>query len=96
MAILSFADDRTETLFAGGAPKRMAASLVDAAHRRLLLLAAADTVQALRAPKSNRLHKLGGNLAGRWAISVDPQWRLTFVWDEGAAGPSDVLLTDYH
>lgn len=37
-----------------------------------------------------RLHPLKGKLAGHWAVSVDANWRLTFVF-EG----EDVVLVDY-
>lgn len=37
-----------------------------------------------------RLHKLSGNLAGHWAVTVNGNWRLTFSF-EGA----DAILVDY-
>jgi proteic killer suppression protein len=37
-----------------------------------------------------RLHPLKGRLAGHWAIWVDENWRLTFVFQDG-----DVVLVDY-
>ena len=39
-------------------------------------------------------HALTGNLAGRYAVSVSRNWRITFGWvDDGA---TDIDLEDYH
>jgi proteic killer suppression protein len=37
-----------------------------------------------------RLHPLKGGLAGHWAVWVDENWRLTFVFEAGNA-----ILVDY-
>ena len=37
-----------------------------------------------------RLHVLKGDLAGHWAVWVDENWRLTFMFDK-----DDVVLVDY-
>ena len=58
-----------------------------------MLNATAD-INDLRAPPSNHLEKLGGDLAGLWSIRVNDQWRIVFQWNEGSA--FDVRLTDYH
>jgi proteic killer suppression protein len=41
-----------------------------------------------------RFHPLAGNLKGRFAVSVSPNWRITFAWDGEDA--IDVDLEDYH
>ena len=41
-----------------------------------------------------RFHALTGNLRGRFAITVSPNWRITFAWDGDDA--IDVDLEDYH
>ena len=41
-----------------------------------------------------RPHRLAGNLAGYWAVSVSPNWRIVFRLDDGDV--YDVDLTDYH
>jgi proteic killer suppression protein len=49
--------------------------------------------EALNAPGLG-FHRLKGNRADTYAVSVSGNWRLTFKWDgEGAA---DVNLEDYH
>jgi proteic killer suppression protein len=41
-----------------------------------------------------RLHPLGGNRRGEWAVSVTGNWRLVFMFDnEDVVG---VNLEDYH
>ncbi|WP_366938030.1 type II toxin-antitoxin system RelE/ParE family toxin [Limnohabitans sp.] len=37
-----------------------------------------------------RLHPLSGGLAGRWAVMVSGNWRLTFRIEDG-----DAILVDY-
>jgi proteic killer suppression protein len=65
-----------------------------AATRRLQRLDAATSVEDLRVPPSHRLHRLDADRAGQWSISVNDQFRITFVW--GAAGPEEVWFGDYH
>jgi toxin HigB-1 len=55
---------------------------------------AAMKPEDLRIPPSNRLHRLKGDLAGFWSVSVNDQWRVIFRWVAG--GAADVQVTDYH
>ena len=41
-----------------------------------------------------RPHRLTGNLAGYWPVSVSPNWRIIFRLDDGDV--YDVDLADYH
>jgi len=41
-----------------------------------------------------RLHALSGDRAGRFAVTVSRNWRITFAWDGEDA--VDVDLEDYH
>ena len=41
-----------------------------------------------------RLHRLKGDLAGYWSVSVSGNWRITFRFERGHA--SEVDLVDYH
>lgn len=41
-----------------------------------------------------RFHALKGDMAGRFALNVSGNWRLTFGWDDGDA--IDLDLEDYH
>jgi proteic killer suppression protein len=97
--ILSFADDATADLWNGinsARARRIPADIRTRVLDRLTALDVAAIVNDLRVPPSNRLEQLGGDLAGLWSIRVNKQWRITFRWDDGAAGPSEVWLRDYH
>lgn len=59
------------------------------------MLNAAAHINDLRAPPSNRLEKLAGDLAGFWSIRVNEQWRVVFRWSAQAEA-TDVRLVDYH
>lgn len=66
-------------------------------RRALLKLAQLDKVESveeLRVPPGNMLHKLGGDREGQWAISINDQYRVCFRFEEGDA--YDVEATDYH
>ena len=95
MAIQSWKSDQARLIFEGKSPgKGFPADLVSATRRRLQRLDAAIKVEDLRTPPSHRLHKLDGDRAGQWSISVNDQFRIAFVW--GPAGPEDVWFGDYH
>jgi proteic killer suppression protein len=64
------------------------------AHRKLLLLDAAEVLQDLRIPPGNRLERLSGKRAGQYSVRINDQWRIRFRWDRGHA--DDVEITDYH
>lgn len=61
--------------------------------RQLTALAAALAPEDLNLP-GWRFHALKGDKAGRYAISVSGNWRLTFGWD--GADATDVDLEDYN
>lgn len=48
----------------------------------------------LRVPPGNRLEALNGNRRGQHSIRINDQWRICFVWSEGAV--NDVSIIDYH
>ena len=41
-------------------------------------------------------HLLGGDRAGTYSLSVTPNWRITFQYDEQADELFDVDYEDYH
>ncbi len=45
-------------------------------------------------PPSNRLHSLEGDRKGQYSISINDQWRICFVFQDGDA--YDVEICDYH
>lgn len=62
--------------------------------RKLDMLDAAERLQDLRMPPNNRLEALTGDRAGQNSIRINDQWRVCFVWKDGAA--EDVEIVDYH
>jgi proteic killer suppression protein len=88
--IRSFKNREAEELLKDGATRGISADVAKAATRRLQQLDQAATVDSLREPPGNRLHKVGE----AWAIRVNRQYRITFTW--GADGPEEVWFGDYH
>ena len=69
----------------------------DAARIRKMLayIDAAGSFDELAVPPSFGLHELVGDKAGRWAMTVTKNWRLTFIKiDETTI--ADLDLEDYH
>jgi len=92
--IISFADSATEKVWNREGVKQFGADLQRLAHRRLLILDAADYLMDLRRPPGNRLEALIGDRQGQYNIRVNDQRRICFTWTP--AGPTDVELVDYH
>ncbi|WP_421788416.1 type II toxin-antitoxin system RelE/ParE family toxin [Hyphobacterium sp.] len=61
--------------------------------RKLDMLNAAHRLDDLVAPPGNRLEALSGDRAGQHSIRINDQWRICFVWRNGAHG---VQIVDYH
>jgi proteic killer suppression protein len=96
MAIQSFADREVETFFIEGLPPKRAgwSGIAKVVKRKLDMLDYAHRLDDLRPPPGNRLEALKGNLAERYSIRINDQWRVIFRWDD--AGPTDVDVVDYH
>jgi len=92
--IKTFADKRTQEIYAAGKAKRFAADLAKRARRRLEYVDYASSIEDLRGPESNRLHALGGDRQGQFSISIDDRWRICFRFKDGDA--YDVEVCDYH
>ena len=92
--IKAFADKRTEQIFNGIRVKKFDAALQKKALRRLRYIDAAESIEDLRIPPSNKLEKKDDDLKDFYAIWVNTQWRIIFKWDDGEA--DDVQLVDYH
>jgi toxin HigB-1 len=75
-------------------PKGFPANLAKVARRKLIMVDAAAFLEALNAPPGNRLEALKGDLAGKYSIRINDQWRVVFRWTD--AGPEDVEIIDYH
>lgn len=92
--IHSFADREAELIWSGRRSRKLPNEIQSRARVTLLMLEAADSLEDLRSPPSNRLHELKRDRAGQHSISINKQWRVCFVWKGGRA--YDVEITDYH
>ena len=96
MAIQSFSDKNTEEFFISGHIRKGTgwSNLSHIAKRKLDMVHYAAQLDDLRAPPGNKLEALKGDLQGFYSIRINEQWRVAFKWSE--AGPTDVMITDYH
>jgi proteic killer suppression protein len=92
--ILGFADVDTERFFKEGVCAARWRSMSRVAARKLDMLDAAPSLDALRSPPGNRLEALKADRAGQFSIRINDRWRVCFVWTEG--GPDRVEIIDYH
>ena len=92
--IRSFRDRETEKVFDRERSRKLPSDLHRRAHRKLLLLDAAESVEDLRVPPGNRLERISGDRARQHSIRINERWRICFEWSRGDA--SEVEITDYH
>ena len=90
--IRSFADRETEKVFLRQRSRKLPPDVQRRAHRKLLLIDAAEALQDLKVPPGNRLERLSRDRAGQHSI-LD-QWRICFRWVRGDA--HDLEIAAYH
>jgi proteic killer suppression protein len=91
--IRSFRCKETEKLF-HREQNRKFGNIGTVARRKLRMLDDAESLEDMAAVPGNRLEALGGNRKGQHSIRINDQWRLCFIWREGAA--ESVEIVDYH
>ena len=96
LMIRSFASKETERLFQRKFSQKLPHDIQRRARVKLEILDAAESLEDLRIPPSNRLEKLSGDRKDQHSIRINNQWRLCFVWHEGNAYNVEVEITDYH
>ena len=92
--IRSWANSRTRRFYEVGKISKFRSLDSDAADELLAMLDAAEALKDLSLLKSVGLHKLSGNRAGQWAMTINGPWRICFRFKDGDA--YDVEITDYH
>ena len=92
--IRSFRDRMTEAVFQGQCPKGFPTDVFPVARRKLGMLDAALTLDALRVPPANRLEALKKDRKGQHSIRINDQRRVCFRWTN--LGPEAVEIVDYH
>ena len=92
--IQSWANSRSRRFYEEGKSSKFRGLDVDSADELLAALDAATSLKDLSPLKSLGLHKLTGNRAGQWAITVNGPWRICFQFKNGNA--YNVEIIDYH
>lgn len=90
--IKSFRCRDTEGLFETGRSRRFA-NIRRVALRKLDMIEAAAGLDDLKVPPGNRLEALKGDRKGQHSIRINDQWRICFLWNDGA---ENVEIVDYH
>lgn len=93
--IVSYRDKNTKD-FADGTWVKAFSGFERSARRKLDRLEAATSLRDLSALPGNRFEALKGDRLGQYSIRINDQWRICFEWRDGAPGPSNVEIVDYH
>jgi toxin HigB-1 len=78
-----------------GSSKGLPSGSVDRLRNMFSYLAAVGAEEELWVPPNFGAHKLTGDRAGEWALTVTRNWRMTFRINESGA-IEDMDLEDYH
>lgn len=92
--ILSWANSRSRRFYENGKISKFRSLDLDAADDLLAMLDAAESLKDLSPLKSVGLHKLSGDRAGQWEMTINGPWRICFRFKNGDA--YDVEITNYH
>jgi toxin HigB-1 len=93
--ILSYRDKRTRD-FAAGKRVKAFSGFERSARLKLDRMEAATSIRDLAALPGNRFEVLSGDRKGEYSIRINNKWRICFEWVDGASGPSNVEIVDYH
>jgi len=91
--IRSFRCKETERLFQRRHSRKFG-NIGTVARRKLRMLEDAEKLEDMAAVPGNRLEALGGDRKGQHSVRINDQWRMCFIWREGAA--ERVEIVDYH
>jgi proteic killer suppression protein len=93
--IVSYRDKRTRD-FAAGERVKAFSGIERPARLKLDRLEAATALSDLAHLPGNRFEALKSDRKGQYSIRINDQWRVCFEWAEGALGPTNVEIVDYH
>ena len=88
--------DRRTARFVAGERVREFQAFERQAKKRLTILDAAPSRDALALLPSNHFEALSANRRGQFSIRINAQWRIWFEWPDGGARPSNIEIVDYH
>jgi len=94
MAIQTFHHKGLKRLFENDDARGMQAKFVDKLRDMLVAIDTANAVEEIGLFPGWRLHRLKGNLADYWSLTVSSNWRVVFRFEQGEA--YDLDLVDYH
>ena len=94
MAIRSFRHKGLRRLFESDDARGVQASFASKLRDILAAIDTASMVEEVALFPGWRLHRLKGDLAGYWSVTVSGNWRVVFRFDDGDAFELD--LVDYH
>jgi toxin HigB-1 len=94
MAIQSIRHNGLKRLFEADDARALPAIFVGKLRDMLAAIDAANTVEEIGLFPGWRLHRLKGDLAGHWSLTVSGNWRVVFRFENGDA--FDLDLFDYH
>jgi proteic killer suppression protein len=94
MAIQSFRHKGLKRLFDDDDARGIQANFISKLRDMLAAIDAASTVEEIALFPGWRLHRLKGDLAGHWSLTVSGNWRVVFRFESGDA--FDLDLVDYH
>jgi proteic killer suppression protein len=93
--IVSYHDKLTRD-FAAGKRAKAFSGFERAARLKLDRMETATSLRDLAALPGNRFEALHGDRTGQYSIRINDQWRICFEWADGAPGPSNTEIVDYH
>ena len=93
--IVGYRDKRTKE-FAAGKRINAFSGIERAARLKLDRLQAATGIRDLAALPGNRSEALAGGRKRQYSVRINDQCRICFEWPDGALGPSNVEIVDYH
>jgi proteic killer suppression protein len=91
--IISFKHKGLRDFFEAGSKRGIPPELSTRLRDRLDVIDAASTLEDIGLPHFG-LHELKGDRSGTWAVKVNKNWRITFVFGDGDA--SELNFEDYH
>ena len=98
VAIKSYRDKATKDIALGENTKEsrkvLPLTLHQIARRRLAFLAAAESLTDLKVRNGIGFHSLKAERKGQYAIKINDQYRICFIWDGKNAEVVEIL--DYH
>lgn len=89
-----FKNKFTEDIADGVCIKGYAKDLIKKAMLKIISVRAAENINELLYPPSNRLEKLHGDRKGQYSIRVNDKYRICFDWVSDHA--ENIEFVDYH